>query len=43
LFHTSTGNQLLQANTLQDSLHPILKKLKHEKGGCNIFRRYRAT
>jgi integrase len=43
LFHTSTGNQLLQSNTLQDSLHPILKKLKHEKGGFNIFRRYRIT
>src|SRR5262250_930392 len=26
VFCTSTGAQLLQANTLQDSLHPILKK-----------------
>ncbi len=43
LFHTSTGAQLLQANTLQDSLHPILKKLEHPKGGFNIFRRYRIT
>jgi hypothetical protein len=43
LFHTSTGAQLLQANTLQDSLHPILKKLKHPKGGFNIFRRFRLT
>jgi len=43
LFQTSTGHQLLQSNTLQDSLHPILKKLKHEKGGFNIFRRYRIT
>jgi hypothetical protein len=43
LFHTSTDNQLLQANTLQDSLHPILKKLKHEKGGFNIIRRYGIT
>jgi hypothetical protein len=43
LFCTSTGGQLLQANTLQDSLHPILKKLEHEKGGFNIFRRFRIT
>jgi len=43
LFCTATGNQLLQANTLQDSLHPILKKLEHEKGGFNIFRRFRIT
>lgn len=43
LFCTSTGGQLLQANTLQDSLHPILKKLEHAKGGFNIFRRYRRT
>ena len=43
LFHTSTGAQLLQSNTLQDSLHPILKKLEHVKGGFNIFRRFRIT
>jgi len=43
LFCTSTGNQLLQSNTLQDSLHPILKKIEHEKGGFNIFRRFRIT
>jgi hypothetical protein len=43
LFRTSTGGQLLQANTLQDSLHPILKKLEHVKGGFNIFRRFRIT
>jgi integrase len=43
LFCTSTGNQLLQANTLQDSLHPILTKLEHVKGGFNIFRRFRIT
>jgi integrase len=43
LFCTSTGRQLLQANTLQDSLHPILKELKYVKGGFNIFRRYRIT
>jgi len=43
LFCTSTGKQLLQANTLQDSLHPILKKLEHVKGGFNIFRRFRIT
>lgn len=43
LFCTSTGGQLLQANTLQDSLHPILKRLEHVKGGFNIFRRFRIT
>ena len=43
LFCTSTGAQLLQSNTLQDSLHPILKKLEHVKGGFNIFRRFRIT
>ena len=30
-------------DTLQDSLHPILKKIEHEKGGFNIFRRFRIT
>ena len=43
LFCTSTGKQLLQSNTLQDSLHPILKKIEHVKGGFNIFRRFRIT
>jgi hypothetical protein len=43
LFQTSTGAQLLQANTLQDSLHPILTKIEHLKGGFNIFRRFRLT
>jgi hypothetical protein len=43
LFQTSTGGQLLQANTLQDSLHPVLKKIEHPKGGFNIFRRFRLT
>jgi len=43
VFCTSTGAQLLQANTLQDSLHPILEKLEHVKGGFNIFRRFRIT
>ena len=43
LFCTSTGNQLLQANTLEDSLHPILQKIEHVKGGFNIFRRFRIT
>jgi hypothetical protein len=43
LFQTCTGAQLLQSNTLQDSLHPILKELEHEKGGFNIFRRFRIT
>ena len=43
LFSTSTGAQLLQSNTLQDSLHPILTKIEHVKGGFNIFRRFRIT
>ena len=43
LFCTSTGAQLLQSNTLEDSLHPILEKLEHVKGGFNIFRRFRIT
>ena len=43
LFRTSTGKQLLQANTLEDSLHPILRKIAHVKGGFNIFRRFRIT
>jgi integrase len=43
LFHTSTGAQLLQSNTLQDSLHPILEALNHGKGGFNIFRRFGLT
>jgi hypothetical protein len=41
LFHSSTGAQLLQSNVLSDSLHPIL--LAHERGGFNIFRRFRLT
>jgi hypothetical protein len=43
LFCTSTGVQLLQANTLQDSLHPILNEMKHVNGGFNIFRRFPIT
>jgi len=43
LFQTSSGAQILQTNVLRDSLHPILKKLDHAKGGFNIFRRYRMT
>lgn len=43
LFSTASGRQLLQANTLQDSLHPLLHKLELPKGGFNIFRRYRLT
>lgn len=41
LFRSSTGAQLLQSNTLGDSLHPVLEGLKHAKGGFNIFRRFR--
>jgi hypothetical protein len=43
LFHSSTGAQLLQSNTLSDSLHPILDYTAHERGGFNIFRRFRLT
>jgi hypothetical protein len=43
LFQTSSGAQVLQSNTLRDSLHPILEDLQHEKGGFNIFRRFRIT
>lgn len=43
LFCTATGRQILQTDILRDSLHPILKKLDHAKGGFNIFRRFRIT
>src|SRR6516162_9419800 len=38
-----SGTQVLQRSVLKTSLHPILKKLEHEKGGFNIFRRFRIT
>src|SRR5215469_11045587 len=37
------GSQLMQRDILKYSLHPILKKLELEKGGLNIFRRFRIT
>ena len=43
LFHSPSGNQLLQSNILFRSLHPILTKLGLPKGGFNIFRRFRRT
>jgi hypothetical protein len=43
LFCFSTGAQLLQSNTLSDSLHPALKSIEHVMGGFNIFRRFRIT
>ena len=43
LFQTSSGAQLLQSNSLRDSLHPILDQMAHERGGFNIFRRFRLT
>jgi hypothetical protein len=43
LFQTSTRAQLPQSNTLGDSLHPILKRIEHQKSGFNIFRRFRLT
>jgi len=43
LFHTASGKQLSQRNILRACLHPILKKLGLERGGLNIFRRFRIT
>lgn len=43
LFCAPTGEQLSQRDILKYSLHPILKKLEHVKGGLNIFRRFRIT
>jgi hypothetical protein len=43
LFRSSAGAQLLQSNTLRDSLHPTLEAIEHVKGGFNIFRRFRIT
>lgn len=43
LFRTSSGAQLLQSSTLQDSLHPVLDYLANKRGGFNIFRRFRLT
>lgn len=43
LFCTASGKQLLQSNTLQDSLHPILRGLNLPKAGFNCFRRFRLT
>jgi hypothetical protein len=43
LFQTSTGAQVLQSNSLRDSLHPILDQMEHERGGFNVFRRFRLT
>jgi integrase len=43
VFQHANGGQLPQRDILKYSLHPILKKLKLEQGGLNIFRRYRIT
>jgi hypothetical protein len=43
LFCKSDGDQLPQRDILKYSLHPILKKLNHVRGGLNIFRRFRIT
>jgi hypothetical protein len=40
---SSSGRQILQTDILRDSLHPILEKLEHVKGGFNIFRGFRIT
>jgi hypothetical protein len=34
---------MLRSNILRDSLHPVLGRLNHVKGGLNIFWRYRMT
>ena len=38
-----SAHLILQTDILRDSLHPILKRLAHQQGGFNIFRRYRLT
>src|SRR5205814_3759456 len=43
VFCKPDGSQLMQRDTLKHSLHPILKKLRLEQGGLNIFRRFRIT
>jgi hypothetical protein len=43
LLATENGKPLSQSNILKRSLHPILKAIKHEKGGLYIFRRFRIT
>lgn len=43
VFCNESGEQLSQRDILKYSLHPILKKLGHEQGGFNIFRRFRIT
>jgi hypothetical protein len=43
VFCDSDGDQLSQRDILKYSLHPILKKLGHVRGGLNIFRRFRIT
>jgi len=43
VFHSKTGNQLLQSNILRRNFHPVLAELEHVKGGFNIFRRFRIT
>ena len=43
LFRSSTSAELLQPNTLSDSLHPILDCMAHERGSFNIFHRFRLT
>ena len=43
VFCDADGDQLSQRDILKYSLHPILKKLGHVRGGLNIFRRFRIT
>jgi hypothetical protein len=43
VFCKPDDSQLMQRNILKHSLHPILKKLELEQGGCNILRRFRIT
>lgn len=43
LFRNRKGTPLDQARTLADYLHPILDYLGHQRGGFNIFRRFRRT
>jgi len=43
VFCDADGDQISQRDILKYSLHPILKKLGHVRGGLNIFRRFRIT
>ena len=43
LFRSKNNRPLLLTNILRLSLHPLLKKLGHQKAGAHAFRRFRIT